>query len=105
MRTLQASGPDRVLCLDTAFSAGFMQDPVNSEGRKTRELFGPSSQAFGQPGAGGGHAFADPEGNVAFAYLMNQMELGVLPNAKSLSMVGAIYGTPAPGELEEVRAS
>ncbi len=92
MSALQTSGPDRVLCLDTAFSAGFMQDPVDSEGRKTRQLFGPSLQAFGQPGAGGGHAFADPEHKVAFAYLMNQMELGVLPNTKSLSMVGALYG-------------
>ncbi len=92
MRTPQVTGPDRILCLDTAFSAGFMQDPVDPEGRKTRQLFGPSSQAFGQPGAGGGHAFADPENKIAFAYLMNQMETGVLPNAKSLSMVGAVYG-------------
>ena len=71
-----------------------MQDPTTPDGGKTRTLFGPSWQAFGQPGAGGGHAFADPAGRLAFAYLMNQMELGVLPNAKSLSMVGALYGTP-----------
>ena len=89
-RTL-ASGPDRVLCLDTAFSAGFMQDPLRSDGCKTRAVYGPSLRAFGQPGAGGGHAFADPENNLAFAYLMNQMELGVLPNEKSLSMVSALY--------------
>ena len=85
------NGPDRILCLDTAFSAGFMQDPVGPDGRKTRHVYGSSLRAFGQPGAGGGHAFADPENNVAFAYLMNQMELGVLPNEKSLSMVGALY--------------
>ena len=87
------SGRDRVLCLDTAFSAGFMQDPVDTGGRKTRELYGPSTQAFGQPGAGGGHAFADPENNFAFAYLMNQMEMGVLPNEKSLSIVAGVYGS------------
>lgn len=99
MTTMQATGTDRVLCLETAFSAGFMQDPVGKDGRKTRQLFGPSLQAFGQPGAGGGHAFADPENKIAFAYLMNQMEPGVLPNAKSLSMVAAIYkpGTAEPG--------
>ncbi len=96
MTTRQVTGPDRILCLDTAFSAGFMQDPVDGTGRKTRELFGPSTRAFGQPGAGGGHAFADPENRVAFAYLMNQMELGVLPNAKSLSMVAAVYAFPPP---------
>ncbi len=85
------NGPDRILCLETAFSAGFMQDPLGADGRKTRHVYGPSLLAFGQPGAGGGHAFADPENNVAFAYLMNQMELGVLPNEKSLSMVAALY--------------
>ncbi len=96
MSTTLVSGPDRVLCLDTAFSAGFMQNPIGADGRKTRALFGPSVQAFGQPGAGGGHAFADPESGVAFAYLMNQMELGVLPNRKSLSLVATIYDEPPP---------
>jgi CubicO group peptidase (beta-lactamase class C family) len=96
MRTPLASGPDAVLCLETAFSAGFMQDPLGADGRKLRSHFGPSPSAFGQPGAGGGHVLADPENHIAFAYLMNQMELGVLPNAKSLSMVAAIYGRDWP---------
>ncbi len=91
MTTMQTTGPDRILCLDTAFSAGFMQDPIGANGRKTRSLYGPSTAAFGQPGAGGGHALADPENNVAFAYLMNQMELGVLPNEKALSMLAGVY--------------
>ena len=91
MRTPLASGLDAVLCLATAFSAGFMQDPLRADGQKLRTRFGPARSAFGQPGAGGGHAFADPENNIAFAYLMNQMELGVLPNAKSLSLVAAIH--------------
>ena len=56
-----------------------------------RATLRPVTEAFGQPGAGGGHAFADPENNVAFAYLMNQMELGVLPNEKSLRIVEALY--------------
>ena len=91
MTTTLASGPDRTLCLDTAFSAGFMQDPTASDDRKARQVYGPSKRAFGQPGAGGSHALADPENNLSFAYLMNQMELGVLPNEKSLSMVDALY--------------
>ncbi len=83
---------DRVLCEEVAFSAGFMLDPVDhATGRKTRELFGPNQRAFGQPGAGGSLAFADPSSGVAFAYVMNQMEFGVLPNAKSLDLVKAIY--------------
>ena len=86
------SGPDRVLRLDTAFSAGFMQDPADpATGQKQRALFGPSPRAFGQPGAGGSNAFADPEAGISFAYVMNQMELGLLPNAKSLDLVQALY--------------
>lgn len=85
------SGPDRTLLCETAFSAGFMLDPVDHAGRKRRALFGPSRRAFGQPGAGGGHAFADPENGLAFAYAMNGMELGVLPNEKSLSLVRGLY--------------
>jgi CubicO group peptidase (beta-lactamase class C family) len=57
-----------------------------------RKLFGPSATSFGHPGAGGSHAFADPENKIAFAYVMNQMEQSVLPNEKSLRLVDAIYG-------------
>ncbi len=92
MSTTLASGRDRVLRLDTAFSAGFMQDPLDPEtGEKQRTLFGPSPRAFGQPGAGGSNAFADPEAGISFAYVMNQMELGLLPNEKSLDLVSALY--------------
>lgn len=87
-----ATGPDRVLRLDTAFSAGFMLDPVDPrKGQKVRSLFGPNPRAFGQPGAGGSNAFADPDTGMAFAYVMNQMELGLLPNEKSLDLVQALY--------------
>ncbi len=91
MTTTLAQGPDRVLLMDTAFSAGFMRDPVDSAGRKTRTIFGPSLTAFGHPGAGGSHAFADPERGVSFAYVMNQMEPGVLPGPKSLRLIEAVY--------------
>ncbi len=89
-RTL-TQGFDLVLRTTTAFSAGFMKDPLDPSGFKERSLFGPSLSAFGQPGAGGSHAFADPENEIAFAYLMNQMEPGILPNQKALKMVATIY--------------
>ena len=91
MQTTRTQGPDRVLHLETAFSAGFMRDPIAADGRKVRAIFGPSRTAFGHPGAGGSHAFADPEHDIAFAYVMNQMEPGVLPNAKSLRLLDALY--------------
>jgi CubicO group peptidase (beta-lactamase class C family) len=95
MTTTLTLGPDRVLLLETAFSAGFMRDPVDATGRKLRTNFGPSLQAFGHPGAGGSHAFADPENRIAFAYVMNQMEPGVLPGPKALRLIDALYATIA----------
>ena len=87
MTTILVSGIDRVFQIPTAFSAGFMKDPPEIK----RRLFGPSSLSFGHPGAGGSHAFADPEHGISFAYVMNQMEQSVLPNAKSLRLVEGIY--------------
>ncbi len=90
MTTTLTQGDDRVLLMETAFSAGFMRDPLDSTDRKTRAIFGPSLRAFGHPGAGGSFAFADPEHRIGFAYTMNQMEPGVLPNAKALRLVEAL---------------
>ena len=87
MTTTSHAGLDRVFEIPTAFSAGFMKDPPGAD----RRLFGPSPLAFGHPGAGGSHAFADPENNLAFAYVMNQMEQKLLPNEKSLRLVEALY--------------
>ena len=87
MTTSLAAGVDRVFQIPTAFSAGFMKDPPDA----ARRIFGASSLAFGHPGAGGSHAFADRENGVAFAYVMNQMEQSLLPNEKSLRLVDAVY--------------
>jgi CubicO group peptidase (beta-lactamase class C family) len=85
--TTLSDGIDRVFQIPTAFSAGFMQDSRQA----ARKIFGPSQTCFGHPGAGGSHAFADPENKIAFAYVMNQMEQPLLPNEKSLRLVDAIY--------------
>jgi CubicO group peptidase (beta-lactamase class C family) len=69
-----------------------MKDPIANNGQKVRSLFGPSASAFGQPGAGGSLGFADPKNDVAFAYVMNQMEPGLFPNPKSLRLVRLMYG-------------
>jgi CubicO group peptidase (beta-lactamase class C family) len=87
MATTLTDGIDRVFQIPTAFSAGFMMDSKKS----TRRIFGRSTSSFGHPGAGGSHAFADPENGISFAYVMNQMEQSVLPNEKSLRLVDAIY--------------
>lgn len=86
-----SDGPDGVLCRPTAFSAGCMLDPLDGEGQKIRNIFGPSSDAFGHPGAGGSLAFADPGRGFAFAYVMNQMEPGAFPRERALRLVRAVY--------------
>ena len=94
MATTLTDGMDRVFQIPTAFSAGFMKDAKESK----RKRFGRSTSMpvrlgpFGQPGAGGSNAFADPENKISFAYVMNQTEQSVLPNEKSLRLVDAIYG-------------
>jgi CubicO group peptidase (beta-lactamase class C family) len=106
MTTTLSDGIDRVFQIPTAFSAGFMKDPQgaavssppnSNEGRTgdrpslMARMFGASATSFGHPGAGGSHAFADPENKIAFAYVMNQMEQSLLPTEKSLRFVDAIY--------------
>jgi CubicO group peptidase (beta-lactamase class C family) len=87
MTSTLSDGIDRVFQIPTAFSAGFMKNSKQSQ----RPIFGRSPLSFGHPGAGGSHAFADPENRISFAYVMNQMEQSVLPNKKSLRLVDAIY--------------
>jgi CubicO group peptidase (beta-lactamase class C family) len=98
MTTTLTDGIDRVFQIPTAFSAGFMKDSKEA----TRRIFGRtcperqsngSTSSFGHPGAGGAHAFADPENKISFAYVMNQMEQSVLPNEKSLRLVDIIYAS------------
>lgn len=86
-----SNGPDLVLQQPTAFSAGFMMDPLDASGAKQRATFGPSSGAFGHPGAGGSLAFADPENRISFAYVMNRMENGVLRESRPARLVRALY--------------
>lgn len=91
LATRLVQGPDQVLQLETSFGAGTMFDPVSPEGEKTRHLFGPHESAFGHPGAGGSHAFCDPETGLSFAYTMNQMELGLFPGQRGLNLVSALF--------------
>jgi CubicO group peptidase (beta-lactamase class C family) len=84
-------GFDPVLQREMAFAAGFTRDPVDAIGKKIRSMLGPSTAAFGHAGAGGSLAFADPERNLGFAYVMNQMELGVLPHERCQSLVRALF--------------
>lgn len=84
-------GFDEVLQRRMAFSCGFSLDPLDGDGSKLRESFGPEAGAFGHAGAGGSVAFADPQNEIGFAYVMNRMEGGVLPGERCRSLVRAVY--------------
>jgi CubicO group peptidase (beta-lactamase class C family) len=87
----KTSGDDRVLLRPTVFTCGAQQDPLTAGGTKLREIYGPSVSAFGHPGAGGSHGMGDPETGISFAYVMNQMDLSVMPGAKCVEMVQALF--------------
>ncbi len=91
LATPQTTGEDRTLLRTTCFTSGAQQDPLDEKGRKSRELYGPSHSAFGHPGAGGSHALGDPETGISFAYVMNQMDLSVMPGIKCVEMVEALF--------------
>ena len=86
-----SAAEDRVLLRPTVFTCGAQQDPVDAAGRKLRRIYGPSKSAFGHPGAGGSHGLGDPETGVSFAYVMNQMDLSVMPGLKCVEMIDALF--------------
>lgn len=85
MRTPQCSGYDHTLLQHSSFTCGAMCEPA--------ELFG--CGGFGHAGAGGFHAFAEPASGLSFAYVMNQMQLGVLPGDRVRSLLSALHCDPA----------
>lgn len=99
LQTPLVNGMDQTLMMRTSFAAGTMMDPTDEQGEKLRHTFGPSARAFGHPGAGGSHAFADPDAGIGFGYVMNQMELGVLPNEKALTLVAGLYSDLDSGTI------
>ena len=91
LATPQSQADDRVLLRRTTFTCGAQMDPVGSADQKVRQIYGPSFRAFGHPGAGGSHGLGDPESGVSFAYVMNQMDLSVMPGVKCMEMVSALF--------------
>jgi CubicO group peptidase (beta-lactamase class C family) len=91
LATKQSAAEDRVLLRPTVFTCGAQMDPVDGGGRKIRHIYGPSPSAFGHPGAGGCHGMTDPPSGVSFAYVMNQMNLSVMPGDKCVEMVEALF--------------
>lgn len=86
MQTTLSKGLDRVLMEKTSFSAGFMSNEYG--------VYGPSTSAFGHPGAGGALGFADPDSGLGFAFIPSGMTPGALPGPRTRRLVSALYGMP-----------
>jgi CubicO group peptidase (beta-lactamase class C family) len=54
-------------------------------------LFGQGS--FGHYGAGGSVGFAHPESGIAFAFVMNQMRLGLAGDRRTDSLIDAVHAS------------
>ena len=75
---------DAVLKVPTAFSLGFARPHGPFR-------FGSSLRAFGHPGAGGSFAFADPDREVSFAYVMNRMGFHLNDDPREKAVRDALY--------------
>ncbi|MEZ5302883.1 MAG: hypothetical protein R3F11_19930 [Verrucomicrobiales bacterium] len=79
LQARQVQGDDQVLMIAPPFlRRDARSGRVAIRREDARDLTEPR-RLLGHPGAGGSHAFADPESGIAFAYAMNQMDIGVLP--------------------------
>jgi len=74
---------DRVLQKPMGFSQLFLKEE--------RHVFSPEEGAFGHSGMGGSLGWADPDRELAFAYVMNQMDFRVR-SPRCLALCHAIYG-------------
>lgn len=87
-RQEESVGEDPVLRTRTRFGPGFMlQQPGHVDAQ-----MGPGRQVFGHPGSGGSLAFADPERELGFAWVMNQMGPYALVDPRPQALVAALYG-------------
>lgn len=82
--TEESRGRDEVLLIPTRFSTGFMMSQPGEE-------MGPSSRAFGHPGAGGSLGFADPDARIGFGYAMTKMGAGILLDRRAKALIAAVY--------------
>jgi len=85
----QVHGADAVIFHETCFGLGYALQPSLAPGAGAR--------CFGHPGAGGALAFADPDAELGFAYVMNAMQFHPGGDPRSAALVKAAYQCLAGG--------
>lgn len=84
----RTTGPDAVIMdLDLQWSLGFMVP--------TSLMMPGRSDSFGHYGAGGSVGWADPSNELAFGYVMNRMDMGLMGDPRSTTLVDACYAALA----------
>lgn len=86
MQREHSAGMDRTLLAPTRFGLGVMLEQDYRGGG-----FGMGPAAYGHPGAGGSLGFCDPEAQVGFGYVTNQMGPYVLMDPRALALSEAVY--------------
>jgi CubicO group peptidase (beta-lactamase class C family) len=76
------SNMDRVLQKPLGFSQGFQKEE--------RHLFSPEGSWFGHPGAGGSLGYADPQNQIAFAYVINGLS-PYIRSPRAIALSQAVY--------------
>jgi CubicO group peptidase (beta-lactamase class C family) len=79
-------GEDRTLLTTTRFGLGCMLDQPTV----ANATYGMGARAFGHPGAGGSSGFADPERDLAFAFVTNKLGPFVLMDPRAQKLAGIL---------------
>ena len=79
-------GDDHILQTSMRFSSGFMLTQPGGD----RQL-GRGERAFGHAGAGGCLGFADPDYQISFAFVSNQMAQSLLVDRRAERLINALY--------------
>jgi CubicO group peptidase (beta-lactamase class C family) len=79
------AGPvDEVMGVPAYFSLGFWKPTPHLD-------FGSSRRALGSTGAGGSFAFADPDRQLSYAYVMNRMDFYLMGDPREKALRDAVY--------------
>ena len=86
--TEHAAKEDMVLGFLVRRSLGFILSTAGG-----RYEWGPNPRTFGHSGAGGSLGFADPDAEIGFGYVMNQMSAGLGADPRWKPMIDAVYAS------------